>query len=813
MLILKFGGTSVADAGCIKKTQKIVFDKFHAAKNVLAAVSAFAGVTDQLIRIGRLAKERDDKYKEVIQDLKDRHYKAISELFQADKSNVIRETCAGLFKELEEIAHGIYLLKELSARSLDLIVSFGERLSASIIAAFYTQSGLPAEFIDARGLIKTDDNFGNALVKMEETRDNIKNFWHNGNRLGVITGFISSTTDGVTTTLGRGGSDFTASILGAALNAEEIQIWTDVNGVMTTNPSKVPSAFSLEVLSYEEAMELSHFGAKVLHPPTIQPALEQGIPIRILNTFNTDFPGTVIQKEAVQTDQLISGISSIDDIALLRLQGSGMVGIPGIAARLFSALARGEVNIILISQASSEHSICVAVKPEAVKTAKRAIEKEFNLEIKAHLIDPVIIEKDLSIIAIVGENMRKRIGISGRLFNALGSRSINVIAVAQGSSELNISVVISQRDEVRALNVVHKAFFYPSLKTAHLFLLGIGQIGSELLRLINETKSRENISFKVCAIADSKKMLFEETGLDLSKEIKEHLGENGNKMDLDKFCQLTADASLSNKIVVDCSASGQVSAYYPEFIKADAHLVTANKIFNSSSYSAYRDIRKLLAKSGKKFKYETTAGAALPVISSLRNLIISGDEIIKIEAVLSGTLSYIFNQLQSGAKLSELVRAALDMGYTEPDPRIDLGGVDMARKLLILIRECGIQMELSEIDIEPILPDKCVNSRSVKDFFAELEKYDDEFTKKNDEVISQGKKLLYAARYENNKASLSMNIIDSGHPFYSLQGADNIVSFTTKRYIEQPLVIKGPGAGAVITAAGVLADIYSIIGE
>jgi len=505
MLILKFGGTSVADAVCIKKTQEIVSKIFNETKNVLAAVSAFAGITDRLIQIGELARERDERYKDNLQSLKDLHAGIVSGLFADGKSNSINNVCSELFKELEEIVHGVNLLKELSDRSLDLIVSFGERLSASIIAAYYSQCDLPDEFIDARKLIKTNDSFGNARVKMEETRENIKNFWNGEHRLGVVTGFIASTAEGVTTTLGRGGSDFTASILGAALNAEEIQIWTDVNGVMTTNPSKVPSAFSLEALSYEEAMELSHFGAKVLHPPTIQPALEQGIPVRILNTFNTEFPGTLIQKETVQTEQLLSGISSIDNIALLRLQGSGMVGIPGIASRLFSALAGAKVNVILISQASSEHSICTAVKPGDVKTAKRAIEKEFNLEIRAHMIDPVIIEKQLSIIAIVGENMRKRTGISGRLFNALGSHSINVIAVAQGSSELNISVVISKQDEVRALNVVHQAFFHPFQKTAHLFLLGTGQIGRELLRLINEAGSPENTAIKVCAATDSKK--------------------------------------------------------------------------------------------------------------------------------------------------------------------------------------------------------------------------------------------------------------------------------------------------------------------
>jgi len=813
MLILKFGGTSVADAARIKKTQKIVFEKFREAENILTAVSAFAGVTDQLIQIGEMAKDRDDKYNEVIGELKDRHTKIISELFADNKSNLINNVCSGLFNELEEIIHGVYLLKELSDRSLDLIVSFGERLSASIIAAFYKQSGLPAEFIDARKIIKTNDSFGNARVKMDETRENIKNFWNGNKRLGVVTGFIASTAEGVTTTLGRGGSDFTASILGAALNADEIQIWTDVNGVMTTNPSKVPSAFSLEALSYEEAMELSHFGAKVLHPPTIQPALEQGIPVRILNTFNPDFQGTLIQKETVQTEQLLSGISSIDNIALLRLQGSGMVGIPGIASRLFSALAGAKVNVILISQASSEHSICTAVKPEAVRTAKRAIEKEFNLEIKAHMIDPVIIEKQLAIIAIVGENMRKRTGISGRLFEALGSHKINVMAVAQGSSELNISVVISQQDEVRALNAVHQAFFYPSMKTAHLFVLGTGQIGTELLRLINETDSPESTALKVCAAANSKKMMFDEASLDLSREIKEQIGSSGRKLDIDKFCRRVFEMPLADKIVVDCSASEDVSAYYPEFIKAGAHLVTANKIFNSSSVSDYLDMRKLLAETGRKFKYETNAGAALPVISTLRSLINSGDEIVKIEAVLSGTLSYIFNQLKPETKLSELVRTALEMGYTEPDPRIDLGGVDMARKLLILMRECGIKMELADIEIEPILPDKCRNAASVKDFFAELEKYDAEFTIKNNEVIVQGKKLLYTAVFKDARAALSLTEADSSHPFYSLQGADNIVSYTTKRYFEQPLVIRGPGAGAEVTAAGVLADIYSVIGD
>ncbi len=810
MKVLKFGGTSVGTAENIKIIVSLLKKQSQIDPELSVVVSAFGGVTDMLIRISELAQQQDNSYKTLFTELKERHYSTIDSLFTAPDGLAVKAYVSSVLSELEQIIHGVYLLRELSKRSLDMIMSFGERLSAYIIAKYSTSAGLVAKFVDTRPLIITDDNFGAARVQFERTVENIRNYYQEHSGVKIITGFIASSPDGVITTLGRGGSDFTASIFGAALKADEIQIWTDVNGVMTSNPVKVPAAFPLKTLSYEEAMELSHFGAKVLHPPTIQPALEQNISLKIMNTFQPDFPGTLIQKEPEANHFIIKGISSIQDISLLRIQGSGMIGVPGIASRIFSTLAREQINIILITQASSEHSICVAVVPGKALAAKKMIEAEFDLEIRARMVDPVIIEKDLSILAIVGNNMCHTPGIAGRMFRALGANGINVIAIAQGSSELNISVVISRHDETRALNVLHQAFFFPKIKTVPLFVVGAtGLIGYTLLKQLHEyhdaLMEKSGIDFQVHGVADVDQMLFSETALDL-EQAPEKLKTSGVKTDLIAFIDQVKHLKQSGRIFVDCTASEEVASHYEELFNARVSVVTPNKLANTGSWDRYQKMRQIAKKRGVHFLYETNVGAGLPVIDTIRSLVDTGDRIVKIEAILSGTLAYIFNTFDPSTKFSDVVKAAKARGYTEPDPRIDLKGTDVARKLLMLIREIGISMELNDLDVKQFIPEKCLRAESVDDFLAKLENHDDHFTRMAQHCENNGTVLRHIASFENGKAIVELAEVDSRHPFYRLSGSDNIVAFSTERY-PNPLVIKGAGAGAEVTAAGVFADL------
>ncbi len=812
MKVLKFGGTSLGKAENIRRVIDIVKKELQKSGEISIVVSAFSGVTNDLIRMGNFSKTRNLKYKEVFENLKNRHLEVIETLIDQPRVDNVKKNVNSLFVELSDIAHGVYLLKELTPKSLDLIMSFGERLSAYITTEYAKCRGIDAEFVDTRNLVITDENFGAARVIFDKTFANIKDFYKGNKRTKIITGFIASTEEGETITLGRGGSDFTASIFATALDAEEVQIWTDVNGVMTADPNKVPDAFPIDFLTYEEAMELSHFGAKVIYPPAIQPAMLKNIPIRILNTFNPSFEGTILQKTAKPSSQPIKGISSIENIALLRIQGSGMVGVPGTASRIFGALAKKEINVILITQASSEHSICIAVEPNSVKAAKKVIELEFALEIRTHMVDEVIVEEGLSIVAIVGENMRRTVGISGRLFNSLGENGINVVAIAQGSSELNISIVIAKKDEIKALNVIHEAFFLSKVKTVNLFIVGTGLIGSTLLNRIRNYhhffRDRQGINLRVIGLGNIDKMLFDIKGIDLA-HWQELLAQSTRPKDIAKYLEEMNKLNLPYSIFIDCTASEEVVKYYPEIIKSNISIVTPNKLANISRFNDYRTIRELCKKHNTHFLYETNVGAGLPIISTLRNLINSGDQIIKIEAILSGTLTYIFTNIVHNP-LSKVVKEAVKKGYTEPDPRVDLSGMDMAKKLLILVREIGVEMELEDIHIEKFLPEKLFGIETVESFWEELEKFDSEFETRRSSMWKNGRVLRYIARYENNEAKISLEEIDKNHPFYSLKGSDNIVAFTTERYKETPLIIKGAGAGAEVTASGVLADIIKI---
>lgn len=799
MKVLKFGGTSVGTPERIKEIIEIL----KGYKNIAVIVSAFSGITDKLIETAKEAEKGNRSYKNDLKEIENRHLEAIKKLTKNRKKVALEVT--QMLKELAQILNGVYLVKEVSKRTMDLVMSFGERLSAYII----TNSIKNAEFLDSRKLIKTDDNFNYAKVQIEKSYKNIQEYFKKHKRLQIITGFIGSTDENETTTLGRGGSDYSAALFGAALNAEEIEIWTDVDGIKTADPRKVKKTFSLPNISYQEAMELSHFGAKVIHPPTMQPALNKKIPIRIKNTLNPSFIGSVISDKSTG-DYPIKGISSISNIALLRLQGGGMVGVAGVSNRLFGALAKEKISVILISQASSEHSICFAIEPIATEKAKKVINEEFALEIQAKQIDPIIVEKDLSIIAVVGQNMRHSPGIAGKVFQALGRNGINIVAIAQGSSELNISAVINQKDESKALNAIHDAFFLSDTNSLNLFLVGTGLIGSTLLKQIAKEHDRlvkdQALEINLIALANSKKMIFNEDGISLTNWQNE-LEKSQTKSDIDEFIEKMQELNLINSIFIDATASEEIASKYEKILKASISIVTPNKKACSSDTERYLKLNLAVSKSNAKFFYETNVGAGLPILSTLNDLINSGDEILKIEAVLSGTLSYIFNSFDGKKSFSAIVKEAQEKGYTEPDPRDDLNGLDVGRKLLILARETGQLLDLKDINIENLVPENCHKAKNIDDFFVELKKSDSYFQKKLKEAQSKNKKLCYIASLEGKNAKVELKSIDQNHPFYSLSGSDNIISFTTSRYKDRPLVVKGPGAGAEVTAAGVFADI------
>lgn len=814
MLVLKFGGSSVGSAENIRKVEAVIKNYISGGQEIAVVVSALHGITNKLIEGGKSASESNEIYTEIFKEIESRHFEIVNQLFEAKDQGAVLAHVKRLLNDLDDLFHGVYLLKELSPRTLDLIKSFGERLSAFIISEFFKKEGISVCFCDARKLIKTNDNFGAATVNFAITNKNIQEYFKQEKAaVKIITGFVSSTEKDETTTLGRGGSDYTASIFGAALNAELIEIWTDVDGVMTADPRKVKSAFSLPALSYNEAMELSHFGAKVIYPPTLIPAFIQNIPLKIRNTFNPDFPGTYISRETNDDKLLIKGISSIQEISLINIIGSGMIGVPGFSSRIFGVLAKNKINIILITQGSSEQSICLAVDPADAKQAKEALEQDFEAELEARRIDRVSVEDKLSIISVIGENMRHTPGISGKLFSALGKNGINVVAIAQGSSEYNLSVVIHQEDISKALVSLHESFFLSDKKTLNLFIIGLGLIGNTLVRQIERQWKFLNeerlLKIKIVAVGNSKKMLFNEEGMPFAG-LKENLIEQGQQMERPAFFQKMKEMNLPNSVFVDCTSSKEIISYYREILRSSISIVTPNKLANSGSYDNYRKLQRAAFRRGIKYLYETNVGAGLPVINTLRDLKFSGDQIIKIEGVLSGTLSYIFNTFKKGTKFHEVVKVAKERGFTEPDPRDDLNGMDVARKILILARESGHPLELDNVEIVPILPESCLNAPDVESFFVELEKASGTFDELLESAAAENKVLRFIASLENGKAKVSLQKVDASHPFYSLSGSDNMISFTTERYKERPLVIKGPGAGAEVTAAGVFAEIISI---
>ncbi|MEN8191609.1 MAG: bifunctional aspartate kinase/homoserine dehydrogenase I [Bacteroidota bacterium] len=812
MIVLKFGGSSVGNSERIENVIKIL--KTYKNTPIAVVFSAFQTVTDNLIKLGDLAKSSDEDYQKLLVEVKQKHIDTINKIIPKSKSKKTVQYVNNLFNDLSELLKGVYLLRELTPRTLDYLTSFGERLSCFIISETLNKRGIRSEYLKASDLVKTDSNFTYAKVDFEKTNNNIKSYFRkHKDKTQIITGFIASNDEGDITTLGRGGSDYTASIFGAALNADEIQIWTDVDGILTADPRKVEDSFPLKAVTYEEAMELSHFGAKVIHPPTMLPALQSKIKIRIKNTFNPEYPGTVILKRDASVKFNLKGISSIDDIALLTIKGGGMVGVTGIASRLFTSLAEVDINIILISQGSSEHSICLAILPKHTSAAKKVIEKEFKNEIQDGKITEVQVENNMSIIAVVGEDLRQTPGITGKVFDALGSRNINVDAIAHGSSMLNLSLVVAKEDLKESLNALHESLFLKKKKVINLFLVGPGTVGGSLLNIIakqlDSFSNDHKIEFKLIGLADIDKMIINSDGINI-KNWKQNLSISRTKTDIDKYLKAMTDINLPNSILVDSTPVDIITKKYSDILNAGISIVTPNKIANSDLYKNYLKIREAASKGNSQFRYETNVGAALPVVESLQNLVRNGDEIIKIEGVLSGTLSYIFNSLKVGKKFSEVVIDAKKRGFTEPDPRDDLSGLDIVRKLLILVRESGIQLELNDIEVDNLVPKKLRNLKDVDQYLSKLSQYDDDFEKMRVDAEKDQKVLSYIAKYENGKATVKIEAISPDHPFYHLSGIENIVSFTTKYYNEIPLVIKGPGAGPEFTASGVLSDILKI---
>jgi aspartokinase/homoserine dehydrogenase 1 len=813
MKVLKFGGSSVAKPERIRSIADILKDYYKRGEKFAVVFSAFGGVTDYLIKMSSAAAKGDESYIEHFNSFSKRHIDTANELFnEAEREEILAELKEN-HEVLKGLLKGVFLVREASPRTMDYVLSFGERNSNYIISQYLRKEGINTNYLDARKIIKTDKKFGAAKVDLDATSKNIQEYFANHPEVQITTGFIASSKGGLTTTLGRGGSDFTAAILAAGLDAESIEIWTDVDGVLTSDPRRVKSAFTIPTLTYAEAMEMSHFGAKVIYPPTIQPAMAKGIPIYIKNTFNPSFVGTFISKESSVNGHPIKGISSISDISLLTLQGSGLFGVPGIAARLFNSLARAKINVILITQGSSEHSISFAVSPKDSARAKRKVDEEFEYEFQSDGVELAKVENDLSIIAIIGENMRYEPGISGKLFQALGKNGINCVAIAQGSSELNVSVVINKVDESKALNSLHESFFLSDTKELHLFMVGVGLIGSTLLNQIEKQnaylKENSQLQIKVIGISNSRKMYFNEAGIDLNTW-KDKLLNSNEAADVSTFIEKMKTLNLSNTIFVDNTANATITSHYEKILDSSISISTPNKIATSSAYLQYERLKYIAKKRGVQFLYETNVGAGLPVISTLNDLIQSGDRILKIEGVLSGSLSFIFNSFTEGVKFSTVVKQAKDLGFTEPDPRTDLNGIDVRRKLIILARESGLPLEQASVKIDAILPEACQKAENVAQLFEEIEKADDYFENMRANAAKEGKVLRFIAKLENGEASIVLQAVDASNPFHSLSGSDNMIVFTTDRYKERPLVILGPGAGAEVTAAGVFAEIITI---
>jgi len=811
MQVLKFGGTSVANAENINKVVAVVKEAVKKDTTVVV-VSALGGVTDLLLGAAILAADGDEAYKEKLAVIEQRQLETVKQLIpvasQSQLLSLVKKSC----NEIEDICNGIFLLRELTPRSKDRIGSYGEWISSQIIAAKFKADGVVCTWKDSRELISTNSAFTTAEVDFAITNKQVADFFAtSSSSLFILPGFIAADKQGITTTLGRGGSDYTAAILASALHASVLEIWTDVSGMMTADPRLAANARIIPRISYQEAMELSHFGAKVIYPPTIQPVMGQAIPVWIKNTFAPADEGTLIESVSAKNGNIVRGISSINNIALISLEGSGMIGIPGFSKRLFESLSNEKINVILITQSSSEHSICVGIDNGLAAKAKLAVDTAFANEIALEKVEPLKVEADLSIVALVGENMKSHPGISGRMFSAMGRNGVNIRAIAQGSSEKNISAVISTRDVKKAINVLHEEFFETTYKEVNLFIVGTGNVGAKLLGQLQQQLGylvrQLHVQVKVVGLSNSRKMLINEEGIELPVW-KEKLDAAG-KADLGEFVQHIIDRNLRNSVFVDITANDKVAAVYDQLLQKSISVVACNKVAASSAYNKYKKLKDLAGEYNCRFLFETNVGAGLPIIATLNDLVRSGDRVHRIEAVLSGTLNFVFNNYDGTKLFADVVKQAQDEGYTEPDPRLDLSGTDVMRKIMILAREAGQQIEMDDIANNSFMPASCMQG-SVDDFYAAMAKEEAHFKKLYEKANSEGCKLKFVASFKDGKAAVGLQHIDPKHDLYHLYGKDNVVLFYTDRYKEQPMVVKGAGAGAEVTASGVFADIMRV---
>jgi aspartokinase/homoserine dehydrogenase 1 len=807
MKVMKFGGTSIGSVDSILKVQKIVE---AVNEPVIVVVSALGGVTDQLLNTSTLAAQGDYSYEKEYNQLVLRHLEMIEGILTDSlRRNELLKQVSSLLDELGNILRGVFLVKDLSQKTSDMIVSYGERLSSLLVAHLLKGATL----FDARDFIKTEKQFKKHIVDFELTNKRIKEIFVNMPSLSVVPGFIASnkTTNDVSN-LGRGGSDYTASILAAALNAHILEIWTDVDGFMTADPRIISNAYMIEELTYIEAMELSNFGAKVIYPPTIFPAYHLNIPILIKNTFNPESRGTYITKDRHTNGKSIKGISSIGDTSLITVRGLGMVGVIGVNYRIFKALSEAGISVFMVSQASSENTTSFAVKDEVADLSVEVLQKEFRLEVMQGEIHDIKAEKGLATVAIVGENMKRTPGIAGKLFGTLGRSGISVIACAQGASETNISFVIQSKYLRKALNSIHDSFFLSEYQVLNIFLAGIGTVGGRLLEQIRQQQktlmNHNGLKLNVVGIADVENMILDRNGIDLDNYI-EIVRTQGQPTTPAYLRDEILNMNIFNSVFVDCTASPQISALYEDFLSHNISVVAANKIAASGSFENYRHLKESARKTGVKYLFETNVGAGLPIINTMNALINSGDKILKLQAVLSGTLNFIFNTISEDIPLSKAIQLAKEARFSEPDPRIDLSGTDVIRKLVILSREAGYAVNQEDVVKRLFIPDKYFQG-SLDDFWKTVPELDKEFEEKRKELETEGKKFRFVAEMDEGKCSVGLQTVDRSHPFYELEGSNNIIMITTERYNEYPMIIKGYGAGAAVTAAGVFSDIISI---